>query len=181
MNPEPVFRHEIDLGRFRPGGWAAVVVVLMFSAALWQVGAVGLRFWPEAGALILLAVCVAAQVGLIVLSVVLLRPVFRGGTFRIVLTADQLRVESPSFVWGPAFTLEVARIGRLVIDRYPLGGGEVSYHVQDVDGIRYDVQIPLEPDERRCDRLFAAIRQLRPDVPLDDWTHGLSGRTRTGA
>ena len=100
-----------------------------------------------------------------------------------MLTAAALRVECPPALfgrrWGQAFEVPLARLARLVIDRYPLDA-DTAYSVVRDDGKRFPLRLPRGDDDAVWPALFAAVRRLRPEVALEDWTHTLRGRAPTG-
>ncbi len=95
----------------------------------------------------------------------------RGGTYRVVVCGGRLRVDSPcEWAFGPGFEVDLAEIERLVVRRNP--DGPDGYEVRPAGG-------------RACrvwsgcgDRLFEAIRRVRPDLAVEHTRHGPGGTER---
>lgn len=187
MEADPVFAHEVDLGRIPWALWVSVVALAAMSALLWY--GISLAISQAGSDLVVKPFLIAGagffQAFLAAMAVLVLADGrLRAGTYRVVLTEAELRVAYPPALFGrsyggQSFTAAVARIERLVVDRYI--GDEPSYSVQCDDGTRRYLELPRGGDDEVWPRLFVAIQQLHTTVVLEDWTHTLRGRVPTHA
>jgi hypothetical protein len=182
---DPEFVHEIHLGRVPWALWVICGWLAVMSVALW----VGISWALDSAEndpvvrVILVAGAVFFQVFLAaILGVVLIDGRLRAGTYRVVLTDTELRVTYPPALFGrsymrQSFTVPVARVERLVIDRAT--GEEPCYSVHCDDGTQRQLDLPRGDENEVWPRLFAAVERLRPEVKREDWTHTLRGRVPT--
>jgi len=127
------------------GIFAAVTLLIpgVIDHAKWWV-----IFWIAAGTLTLAVL--AANLGPLLL---------RGGAYRVVAQDGWLRVDSPHRCLGPSFAVALTAIARLVISKN--SDSPDRYEVCTASGQNFEVN-------HVCgERVFEAIRRLRPEIPVE--------------
>jgi hypothetical protein len=140
------------------GARAHGAVFLVFFAAVWGaaialvVAVPGFPAWW--------AVCWVAAATLTVAVVAgrLIPLVVRGGTYRVVVQDDWLRVDSPHQVMGPGFAVALPDITALVVQTSDESLDRYEVHT------RGGEKFPLENGVGG--EVFQAIRLLHPEIPL---------------
>ncbi len=82
--------------------------------------------------------------------------IVKGGTYRVLIRGDRLRVSSPYADLGPSFEVALPAIARLVIAKN--SEGDERFSVETDTGESWRVH------EGCGQKLFEAIRRLRPEV-----------------
>ena len=82
--------------------------------------------------------------------------IVKGGTYRVLIRGDRLRVSSPYAGLGPSFEVALPAIARLVIAKD--SEGDERFSVETGTGESWRVH------EGCGQKLFEAIRRLRPEV-----------------
>jgi hypothetical protein len=154
---EPAFRDEMGVRAYALGGLGCMGAILagFFACAgllPWILGIGSWWVW-----------LVAVFCGLALVSfVATLGPLLvRGGTYRVVVQDGRLRVDSPSRTLGPSFDVPLTSVQRLAIRK--VSEGLERYEVQTRSGEIFEMNAPC------AERLFEAIRELYPEIPVG-WT-----------
>jgi hypothetical protein len=131
---------------------------LVFFAAVW-VAAVALvvfvRGFPRWWVFCWVA---AATLTVAFLAAQVLPLVVRGGTYRVLVQEEWLRVESPHRVLGPGFAVAFPDITALVVQVFNESLDRYEVHTRSGD------KFPLESGVGES--VFQAIRLLHPEIPL---------------
>jgi hypothetical protein len=89
----------------------------------------------------------------------------RGGTYRVIVEGGVLRVESPSQLFGTSFEVPLADIARLVV-LIDIDGPE-RHAIDTAGGVRHVLDATHNGWQHLpADRLFEAVRRLRPEIPV---------------
>ena len=179
MTEPTEFRHESP--NTRPGWvlWLAVAIDFALFVFLFNVTSEAARsdqLGPTAKSVLYVTAGVVQLVAVALTVALWFNTRFHTGTYRVVLTSDRLRAERVSMIRKQlpprvAFDEPLDRIDRLVIDRYPLDGDQVSYSIRLIDGITLPLELPAGDPDTVWPPLFEAIRRLRPQVETDHRTH----------
>jgi len=141
------------------GARAHGVVVLVFFAVVWVAAialVIAVRGFPAWW-----VVCwiTAATLTVVIVTRKVLPLVLRGGTYRVVVQQDWLRVESPHRAMGPSFAVALADITELVVQ--VSNESLDSYELHTSGGEKF----PLKNGVGQA--VFNAIRQLHPEIPME--------------
>jgi hypothetical protein len=134
--------------------------MLVFFACVWAaalafvvIGYADLPAWWMIGWM------TAATLTVAIIGGKLLPLVLRGGTYRVVLEAELLRVESPHAVLGPSFAVALSNITALVVQAYNDGLDTYEIHTRSGEKFRLQDSVGAEA--------FAAFRSLHPEIPIE--------------
>jgi hypothetical protein len=100
----------------------------------------------------------AATLTVAIIGAQLIPLVIGGGTYRVVVQEEWLRVESPYAVFGPSFAVALAAITDLVV---LTGDCPDCYEIHTLGGEKFRLA------EGAGETVFQAIRSLRPEIPIE--------------
>lgn len=154
MGTDPDFLDESSArGHALVGLSCFFVALAVLGIAVWLFPVV----WQEARVWVWAGLATAGFL-LVAWAVTYGRALLRGGTYRVMIQGGRLRVDSPYRSLGPAFDVALDDIDRLVV-RHDADGALVGHEIYTRTGVAFEV------NGFCAERLFAAIRRLRPEIP----------------
>jgi hypothetical protein len=144
-----------ELGARAYGGCMLVFFACVWLAALAFVviGYAGLPAWW------MICWMAAATLTVAFIGGKVLPLVLRGGTYRVVLEEERLRVESPHHILGPSFAVALAEITVLVVQMsndFP-----DTYEIHTRSGEKFRLQDSVGGEA------FNALQVLHPEIPIE--------------
>jgi hypothetical protein len=155
------FLHELDAR-----GYAVFNLVTFFGVLVVLVGA---TFASGAGELDwwVWTLAVIGGINLVFCVAVFVPLVVRGGTYRVAIKGDCLRVDSPHRIFGRSFEVALPAVARLVVRKNDDGPDGHEVHTRTGQVFELDAcftgkhHLPAE-------KLFEAIRRLHPQIPVEE-------------
>jgi len=160
-NRSPAFLHKLDVRRhavFNLTIFFAVLTILIVATFLVP-GAKDSGLW-------LTFLAVLGGGNLVLMLLIFLPSLVRGGTYRVIIQDDSLRVESPSKLFGESFEISLPMILRLVIRKHYDSVDRHEIHSRDGQIIVLDKTYSGKR-HLPAPKLFETIRQLHPEIPVE--------------